>query len=185
MSEHLLARTARTKVSSSVHQALHRQKCAVPAHKGNYKDLISVLSPSTQLLQLISYHLYGGNPITSALLAVTILEKSLSVINADRKYRECLICLILMIPLHASFFQALWNSFSTLERKKMVFAESFLSSTPGIKQGNLSERAHSEGDRESCHIQDLRELRKKRNYLITWLEKMDSAQEIRFYIRFW
>lgn len=70
---------------SSVPQALHRQNNAAPAHKGDYKDLILVLSPSTQLLQLISYHLYDRNPIISVLLAVTILEKSLSMINADRK----------------------------------------------------------------------------------------------------
>lgn len=79
------------------------------------QNLILVLSPSTQLLQLISYHFCDRNPIISVLLAVTILEKSLRMIKADRKHRECLICLFLMILLHASFFQALWNSFSTLE----------------------------------------------------------------------
>lgn len=60
----------------------------------------------------------------------------------------------------------------------MVFAESFLTSTPGIKWGNLTGRAHFEGDSKSCHVQDLKELRKKRNYFDTRLEKMDSVQEI-------
>lgn len=96
-------------------QALHRQKNALPDHKGDCKDLLLLLSPSTQLLQVFSYHLYDRNPIISVLPAVTILGKSLSMINADSNYRECLICLFLMISLHASFFQALWNSFPTLE----------------------------------------------------------------------
>lgn len=73
--------------------SLHRQNNAVPDHDGDCKDLLLVLSPSTQLLQLFSYHLYDRSPTISVLPAVTILEKSSSMINADRKYRECLICL--------------------------------------------------------------------------------------------
>lgn len=93
-SEHLLPGTGRIKFSSSpgwssaqlsaLGQALHRQNNAAPGHKGDTKlDFGSLTQHSTTPTN--SYHLYDRNPILSVLLAVTILEKSLGMINAKRK----------------------------------------------------------------------------------------------------